>query len=290
MSVSIDGRPHILCWRMTLADEVVYTLTAFDGIEIVVRSYGAGDPVVLIHGATIDATYNWVQSGIASAIVDAGYHVVMPDLRGHGASGKPIDAGALSLDAFTSDVRLILDAFDLARTALVGYSLGSMIALETASRDERVSAVVAGGVSLQGTQREPLSPERDAYVAQLAADRDDDVTDPRARQTRAWDRDHGFDPRARAALIRALHTPWEVNVESVQVPTLVVNGDGDPSPDSLVAVLASARGARVKGDHASALGDPAMAALIVDFLDEFTPQANDGVEVAEERNQRRLGG
>jgi len=35
---------------------------------------------------------------------------------------------------------------------------------------------------------------------------------------------------------------------------------------------------------------PAMAALIVDFLDEFTPQANDGVEVAEERNQRRLGG
>jgi len=255
---------------MTLADGVVSTLTAFDGIDVVVRCFGAGEPVVLLHGATIDAAYNWEQPGIASAIVDAGYHVVMPDLRGHGASGKPIDAGALSIDAFTSDVRLLLDAFDLGRCALVGYSLGSMIALETSSRDERVSAVVAGGVSLERMQRTPLSPEREAYVAQLAADRDDDVTDPRARQTRAWDRGHGLDPRARAALIRALHTPWAIDLESVHVPTLVVNGDGDPSPDSLVAVLASARGARVKGDHASALEDPAMAALIVDFLRETT--------------------
>lgn len=243
------------------------TLTANDGLELVVRAYGTGESVVLLHGATLDAAWNWERPGIAAALVDAGYRVVLLDLRGHGASGRPLDAQALRLDAYTEDVRLLLSALELGRAPLVGYSLGSLIALQAAARDSRVTGVFAGGLALELIQPEPLPPDREAYLEQLAADRDEVVSDPQAIQVRAWDRSQGHDPKARAALIRSLRLPREVDFDSVRVPTVVETGDEEPAPDSLVAKLPNARGVRVKGDHSTALDDPALATVIVEFIE-----------------------
>jgi pimeloyl-ACP methyl ester carboxylesterase len=148
----------------------------------------------------------------------------------------------------------------------VGYSLGSLIALDAATRDGRVTGVFAGGLAMDYVDPEPLPPDREAYCDQLAAEHDDDVTDPQAQQVRAWDRSQGLDPRARAALIRGLRLPRHIDWDAVRVPTLVVTGRDEPAPDSLVERLPDARGARVDGDHSSALDDPALAALIVEFL------------------------
>jgi pimeloyl-ACP methyl ester carboxylesterase len=242
-------------------------LTAADGVELAVRTEGDGRSVVLVHGATLDATINWDRPGITAAIVDAGYRAILPDLRGHGASDRPIDAAHMRMDDFVDDLRLVLDTFGIDRTPVVGYSLGSMIALETAARDNRVAAIVAGGISLELMHREPVTPELDAYLLQLAAERDEDVTDEKAQQVRAWDRSQGLDPRARAALIRCLRSPWSVDLDAVEVPTLVVNGVDDSPPHSLAATLTDARVALVAGDHASALDDPALARTIIEFLD-----------------------
>ena len=63
-----------------------------------------------------------------SALLDAGFQVVMYDLRGHGQSAKPHDPGCYSMDAHVGDVQALAGHLSLDRPAVVGYSLGSMIA------------------------------------------------------------------------------------------------------------------------------------------------------------------
>jgi pimeloyl-ACP methyl ester carboxylesterase len=216
------------------------TLRSHDGLDLAVRAYGEGDAVVLLHGATLDAAWNWERPGIAAAIVDAGHRVVLPDLRGHGASAKPLDANGYALESLTRDVELVLDAFGLERAVLVGYSLGSVIALHAATRDGRVTAVVAGGLALEIVDPEPITPELES----------------RARQH----------PPERAALIRGLRLPRIVDYAAVRVPTLVVNGGDDLPPHSLVAALPNATAATVAGDHVTAVDDPAFVAAILELL------------------------
>ena len=64
---------------------------AADGVEIAWREIGQGRPLLLIHGFMSDADTNWIRYGHAAALANAGYRVIMPDLRAHGLSGRPHD-------------------------------------------------------------------------------------------------------------------------------------------------------------------------------------------------------
>lgn len=152
----------------------------------------------------------------------------------------------MRLDRFVDDVSLLLDSIGASRAQLVGYSLGSVIALQAAARDGRISAVVAGGIALEIVDPEPITPEVDQRAEWFAA-----TGEP-----------------ARAALIRALRLPRRVDFDAVHVPVLVLNGSDDLAPHSLVARLPTARAALVTGDHVTAMDDPAFAATAVAFLAE----------------------
>jgi pimeloyl-ACP methyl ester carboxylesterase len=117
--------------------------TTHDGLEIAYRVSGHGRPVVLIHGFTVTSTVNFathyaydgsgqlaVTAGptVESALLDAGFQVVMYDLRGHGHSAKPHDPGCYSMDAHVGDVQALVGHLSLERAAVVGYSFGAMIA------------------------------------------------------------------------------------------------------------------------------------------------------------------
>ena len=109
---------------------------ASDGVEI---GYGVAGPrdgrtVVLCHGL---AAAGRQLAGDAKAFAEAGYRVLVPDLRGHGGSGKP--AGKALAKDF-SIARLAEDLFDLldreAVTSIdwVGNSLGGIVALPMVHR------------------------------------------------------------------------------------------------------------------------------------------------------------
>lgn len=107
-------------------------LVAIHGHEaFVYRPLGArGEclPVILIHGAGHDHS---VWNFQARSLARAGFRVFAPDLPGHGASqGKPL----ASIEATADWILALLDAMDLAEAALVGHSMGSLVALETAGR------------------------------------------------------------------------------------------------------------------------------------------------------------
>ncbi len=109
------------------------------------RSGGAGGPacVVLLHGFTGSAA-SW--SGLSTALRRT-RRVIAIDLPGHGATR--MHAGFdWSLAGTAAAIRAALDALDVARYALVGYSMGGRLALQLAlDAPDRVAALILESAS-----------------------------------------------------------------------------------------------------------------------------------------------
>jgi pimeloyl-ACP methyl ester carboxylesterase len=112
-----------------------------DGFRLAYERAGAGPAVVLLHGWPGDhADYR----DVVPLLRDAG-DVVVPDLRGFGASDKrPGEAAvAYSAAAQARSVLALLDELGVDRAVVAGYDIGSRIAQELArTAPERVRAIV----------------------------------------------------------------------------------------------------------------------------------------------------
>ena len=107
------------------------------------KAFDASLPcVVFIHGALHDHSV-WTLP--ARWFAHHGYSVLALDLPGHARSlGAPLP----SIEALADWVLAVLDAAGVARAALVGHSMGSLIALEAAARaPERATALVMVGTA-----------------------------------------------------------------------------------------------------------------------------------------------
>ncbi|MFG2734276.1 alpha/beta fold hydrolase [Streptomyces harbinensis] len=95
---------------------------------------GEGPAVLLLHSSVCDRRMWDPQWRV---LIDAGFHLIRPDFRGHGDS--PAVPGPHS-DA--EDVRDLLDELNVDRVAVVGSSFGGRVALEFAARwPERVGSL-----------------------------------------------------------------------------------------------------------------------------------------------------
>jgi len=111
----------------------------------------AGDCVLLLHGFSLDHS-TWLP--VALSLADAGYNVVVPDLRGHGRSS--LGSAAPSLDRLVEDVATIIEKLGLRPIHLVGHSLGAVVALRARTelpRDQLLSVT-----SVAGTERSLQNP------------------------------------------------------------------------------------------------------------------------------------
>lgn len=106
---------------------------------------GSGRPVLFLHGYS-DSWYS--HNGVLQAL-PADVHAIVPSQRGHGGTDKP--AGTYRLADFADDAIALLDHLGVERAAVVGHSMGSLIAQELAlTHPERVSAVVLNGSATTG--------------------------------------------------------------------------------------------------------------------------------------------
>lgn len=109
----------------------------------VAESGDGGRPLLLVHGFTgaKEDFAEWLDP-----LAGLGWHAVAVDLRGHGASAKPADEGDYSLDLFAEDVVAAADGLGWERFALLGHSMGGMVAqLVALSWPERLDALVLMG-------------------------------------------------------------------------------------------------------------------------------------------------
>jgi pimeloyl-ACP methyl ester carboxylesterase len=107
------------------------------------RAFDAARPaIVFVHGAMHDHSVWGLQS---RALAHHGHAVLALDLPGHGRSAGPAPA---SVEAAAQWVLAALEAAGVQRAALVGHSMGSLIALEAAAAlGDRATGLVMVGTA-----------------------------------------------------------------------------------------------------------------------------------------------
>jgi pimeloyl-ACP methyl ester carboxylesterase len=100
----------------------------------------------------------WEMAGYTQVL--AGTRQVLLDHRGHGKSDCPEGVENHRIEEYVADVIAVLDAVEVERAILVGYSAGAFVAYGTAARHpDRCSGVVGiGGVALPDESYESWDP------------------------------------------------------------------------------------------------------------------------------------
>ncbi len=122
-----------------------------DGVGIEYEVTGRGRPVVLLHGFP-DSGRLWRHQ--VPALADAGFRVIVPDLRGYGRSAKPAEVEAYAMHLLAGDVLAVMAAAGAERAHVVGHDWGAALAWALgALAGDRVDHLVALSVGHPATFR-----------------------------------------------------------------------------------------------------------------------------------------
>jgi len=118
---------------------------------------GDGPLVIMIHGWP-ESWYSWRHQ--IGSVRDAGYRVVVPDVRGYGGSDAPHAVEAYDMESLVGDALGLIDHFGEKQAILFGHDWGAPIVWNTAAlHPDRVHAVAALSV--------PYSPRRQMSSVEL---------------------------------------------------------------------------------------------------------------------------
>lgn len=252
-----------------MTSKTVKTYQTFDGQTISYSELGTGPTVLLLHGFTANAETNWFGPGIAQDIAAAGYRVIAPDFRGHGASPVPNTPESWPTDAVARDQIALMAHLETEPYAIVGYSMGAITALRLHLLSRMGQRMVLGGVG--DSVADEFNTDRNtafrAAIEAAIAGEDSPAAKAILARAEATGADlHGL----LAALSSRTYTPVDL-LATFDVPTLVLTGDKDldnGSGPALAALIPGARYEGLTGTHISAVGDPALARKVIAFLAE----------------------
>lgn len=112
-----------------------------NGVELNVVVAGEGPDVLLVHGFP-DSSEVWRKQ--IPVLVEAGYRVIAPDLRGCGDSEVPPAVADYRIERLVADLVALLDALGVATVKLVAHDWGAVIGWHLAmEHPERVKRYVA---------------------------------------------------------------------------------------------------------------------------------------------------
>jgi pimeloyl-ACP methyl ester carboxylesterase len=250
-------------------------------IHYVVRGKEDGEPVLLIHGFTVNIEMQW---GPVLKALAKDYKVIAMDCRGHGGSEKPHDPKKYGLEMAKDAVRL-LDHLKIDKAHVVGYSMGGSLTLQIAARyPERVRTATLGGMGLP-------EPGRQKFMETLADSLEQgkgfgplvlaltpkDKPRPSAEQLKAIDATllGRSDVKALAAVARGNVIDkdlalTEAQITGIKVPMLALVGADDPLRAGVDALKKRLPDVKVvvidKADHVTAFGREEFVSGLKDFL------------------------
>lgn len=190
-----------------------------------VQRHPGADPVLLVHGFATTGALTWEATGWVAALAAVGRGALVPDLRGHGGSDAPHDAGSYSPGLLAADLLAVLDEEGLGAVDVIGYSMGSWVALALVGlAPHRVRRLVVGGI---GTIEQFGHWGVEAVQRALLGGADNLPADnPLAPLLTSLREAPGVDREALAACAAGMaQHPLPL---ASSVPTLVVVGDADP--------------------------------------------------------------
>ena len=213
--------------------------------------------VLAVHGFGSSAELTWQVTGHVRALLAAGRRVIAPDLPGHGASPKPHEPDAYSLDGLVSDLAAVAGRLGGGQIDLLGYSLGARLSVALADALVGRSGPTVGRLVVGGYDSRRLFHGVDAV--QLASILRDpaalaDADPETARIAGIALGVPGNDLAALAAMVTGV-PPTEHATAPPAVATLVVAGTADPlasGAQAWAATLPDAQFLPVPGrDHIS---------------------------------------
>lgn len=234
-----------------------------NGIRMYYAVYGAGDPVLLIHGGLGHADL-WANQ-VKDLMKD--HTVIVADSRGHGRSSR--NAEAYSYDLMAADYLALLDYLKFDKVDLVGWSDGGIIGIDIALKHpERLSRLFAqaANVTVDGVDPKVMeSTVFNAYIARMGE------AYPKMSKT----------PDQFDAFVEQIGQMWasqpnwsDAELAKITVPTAVVLGDHDEAitrahTEHMAAVIPGARLVILKdASHFAMLQDPAgYNKAVRDFID-----------------------
>jgi pimeloyl-ACP methyl ester carboxylesterase len=207
--------------------------------EMAYLDVGVGPAVLMLHGFPFDKSM-WTDQ--VDALTAAGFRVVVPDLRGLGATKAVVEIS--TMDDMARDAVALLDRLQIGEAVVCGLSMGGYVALELVHLfPERVSGLVLAGTrapadneqeragreqQVQTMMRAGMVPISIATLPKLLAERTRAekpgvVKDVRRMITRA-------DPKGAAAAQRgmAARRDYTEDLSNIKAPTLIIVGREDP--------------------------------------------------------------
>jgi len=247
---------------MTIA---THRFAAPDGVDLAWHETGEGRPVILLHGLFSDADTNWIRFGHAAEIAKNGFRVIMPDLRGHGASARPHEASAYPLDILASDGLALIAHLKLEDYDLGGYSLGARTAVRMVVGGARPRRLIVAGMGLDGLLR---TGARSAHFKAILKGLGTHRRGSPEWMAEAFLKTTGGDPEALLPLLDSFVDTSEAELRAIAAPTLVLSGadDRDNGSAEALAGLLSATYVEIPGNHMSAVTRPDLGIAIADFL------------------------
>jgi pimeloyl-ACP methyl ester carboxylesterase len=251
-------------------------------IHYVIQGKEDGEPVLLIHGFSVNIEAQWepVRKELAKE-----YKVIALDCLGHGGSEKPHDPKKYGL-AMAQDAVRLLDHLKIDKAHIVGYSMGAGLTLQIAARHpERVRTATLGGAGL------PL-PGREKMLAELADSLEQGkgfgplivaltpTGQPRPTEEQIKTINAVLlarnDPKALAAVVRGSLADKnlalsEEKIKGIKVPLLALIGETDPlrpGVDELKKQLPAVKVVVIdKADHLTAFSREEFVRGLKEFLD-----------------------
>ncbi|MET9780943.1 alpha/beta hydrolase [Nocardiopsis alba] len=251
---------------------------AADGTRLWYDVHGAGEPLLLIHGQSLD---HEMWEGVYTDLAEH-HRVVRMDLRGTGGSDAPVD-GPYSMELLAGDALAVLDDLGIDRAHVYGFSMGGKVAQTlAASAPERVGALVLGSTA-PGGDNEVERPHHASVALRKANTEEGRDLIAHLFYTPEWADSH---PETVARILpcnplRAQRRHYEASLKHdgwdrlplIQAPTLVVHGEDDELTPVANAELLAERipdartlilpGARHGYPHEAA---PKATEAVVDFL------------------------
>lgn len=241
---------------------------SFDGAQLAWHEMGdaSARPVVLVHGYFSNAMTNWVRYGHAKLLADAGFHVIMPDLRAHGESAKPHDIAAYPPDVLARDGFALIAHLGLTEYDLAGYSLGGRTTVRMLAQGAAPRRALLSGMGLDGILN---TAGRGEYFRHVLTNLGSFERGSSEWLTEAFLKTTKGDP---VALLHILQTFVDTTLEelaAIDCPVLVVTGvddDDNGSGEALAEAIPGAAFRSIPGNHMSAVTRAELGQAILDFL------------------------
>ena len=247
---------------------MTFSFQASDGTRLVWHEIGAGRPLILIHGYFSDAQTNWIKFGHAALLAEAGYRVIMPDLRAHGESGKPHDPACYPPDILADDQFALIAHLGLSDFDLGGYSLGGRTVARMLARGCHPTRAIISGMGLEGLTD---TGQRAAHFRYILENIGTHAKGSPEWMAEAFLKTTGGDPTALRLLLDSFVDTPAAAIARWDLPLAIISGVEDSdngSANALAALLPRGDLITIPGNHMSAVTKPDLGQAMLAFLQQ----------------------